>query len=332
MISVIVATHNRRHLLERTLAAFERQDWPPEDMELLVVDNGSTDGTAQWLAARLAAGAWPQVRLLHESRPGKSHAVNRGVAHATGSLLLFTDDDVVPDTGWVGAMARAMEESGADFGVGRVLPLWEAPPPAWLSPALYGVLAIPDNGPVRLRVAPGCNEHVMPIGANMALRASVIARIGGWRAELGKLRNTLRSGEDHEFFLRMLSARLEGVYEPSASVGHLVPADRLTRGYFRRWMRDNGRVVAALNRRYPQQVPALLGVPRYLWGEALRDATRALSPATAADPRQRFAVAVRLAWFAGYLRGAWFPNSLIAEQAPAPQVARRKPARLYLEQ
>ena len=274
------------------------------DIEILVVDNGSTDGTSPWLASRIAAGEWPQVRLLHESRPGKSFAVNRGVSQATGAILLLTDDDVVPEEGWITAMVTAMEKTGADFGVGRICPIWEAEPPAWLSPALYGVLAIPDNGPERLRVASGCNEQVMPIGANMAIRPSVIRRIGGWRSELGKLRDTLRSGEDHDFYLRMLEAGHVGVYEPSALVGHLVPANRLTQQYFRRWMRENGRIVSALDRRYHRPVVRLLGVPRYLWRDALSNAAGLLFPRTL-EPGPRFALSSRLAWFFGYLQGAW---------------------------
>jgi glucosyl-dolichyl phosphate glucuronosyltransferase len=272
------------------------------------------------------------VRLLHESRPGKSHAVNRGVARASGDILLFTDDDVVPGRGWVTALATAMDSTAADFGVGRVLPIWEVEPPAWLSPALYGVIATPDNGTERLRIGRGCNEHVMPIGANMAVRASVIRRIGGWRAELGKLRNTLRSGEDHEFYLRMLASGFTGVYEPTAAVGHLVPAERLTRSYFRNWMHDNGRIVAALDRWYPTATGRLLGVPRYLWRHALADAVRFFAPPTA-QRHARFTASARLAWFAGYVRASWFGPMIPATAVtPGPPGLSADPQRVFLEQ
>jgi glucosyl-dolichyl phosphate glucuronosyltransferase len=319
VISVIVATHNRRPLLERTLAALDRQKLTGSALEVLVVDNGSTDGTLDWIRARRPEGDGPALTVLHESRPGKSYAVNRGVAEARGEILLFTDDDVVPEPGWAHALATAMRQTASDFAVGRILPLWEAPPPAWLSPALYGVLAVPDNGASRLHISQGCNEHVMPIGANMAVRASVVKRLGGWRADLGKLRDTLRSGEDHEFYLRMLAANLRGVYEPSALVRHLVPASRLTRRYFRRWMHDNGRIVAALGATAPKAVPHLLGVPRYLWAAAVRDGGSLLASAARRDPAAGFSAAARLLWFAGYLRGAWQPErSRVAAQAATP--------------
>ena len=327
MISVIVATHNRRLLLERTLEALAAQQPVPGGLEILVVDNASTDGTSAAVQALARRSSGHPVRLLHEARPGKSFAVNTGVAAARGELLAFTADDVVPSPGWLSAVTGAMEETGADFCVGRIRPLWEAPPPAWISPALYGVLAIPDNGAERLIIRRGSNEHAMPIGANMAVRRAVLDRLGGWRPELGKLRHTLRSGEDHELYLRMLHAGLSGVYEPAAIVEHLVPANRLHRAYFLRWLHDNGRIVAGIERVYPPEAAKLFGVPRYLWREAAADLghlVAALRPGRAA---QRFARTTRLAWFAGYLRGAWSRQLLADALRPAaPAVGR--PARL----
>jgi GT2 family glycosyltransferase len=198
-----------------------------------------------------------------------------------------------------------MDSTGADFLVGRIRPRWETPPPAWVSPRLYGVLAVPDNGPDPFEIRAGLNEHAMPIGANMAVKADVVRKIGGWRADLGKLRDTLRSGEDHEFYLRMLRAGMRGAYEPRASVAHFVPAERLHRAYFMRWLHDNGRTVSAIEREFPSTSRYLLGVPRYLWRQAaaeLRGLGRSPGGRRGAD---RFASLTRLLWFVGYLRGAW---------------------------
>lgn len=305
VVSVIIATHNRRPLLGETLDALVHQDWPRESYEVLVVDNASTDGTSEMVASFAARNPLPAVRLLHEARPGKSHAVNQAAAAASGRILACTDDDVLPDVGWLRAIVEAMDETGSDFLVGRIRPRWETPPPAWMSPRLYGVLAVPDNGPDRFPIGAGLNEHAMPIGANMAVKADVVRRIGGWRADLGKLRDTLRSGEDHEFYLRMLRAGMRGVYEPRASVAHFVPADRLRRAYFLRWLHDNGRTVSAIEREFPSTSRYLLRVPRYLWRQAAAELARfgrSLGGRRGAD---RFASLTRLLWFVGYCRGAW---------------------------
>lgn len=305
VISVLVATHDRRRLLSETLEAIVRQDWPRDRLEVVVVDNASSDGTPEMVTAFAARPDVPAVRLLHEVRPGKSHALNQGAAAALGRILVCTDDDVLPDPGWVRAIVEALDETGADFAVGRIRPRWETPPPPWISPRLYGVLAVPDNGLERFEIRRGLNEHAMPIGANMAVRAEVVRCLGGWRADMGKLRHTLRSGEDHEFYLRMLHAGMRGVYEPRASVAHLVPAERLRRAYFLRWLHDNGRIVSALEREFPTTSRYLLGVPRYLWRQAGTELARFGRASLGRQAPERFASLTRLFWFAGYLRGAW---------------------------
>src|SRR5262249_8935063 len=243
LLSVVLATRNRRALLESTLEALLAQEWPASDYEIVVADNGSTDGTADGVRHIAARSGVCAVRYLFVGEPGKSRALNAALPHVRGDLLALTDDDVRPDPRWLAAIAAAFD-GGVQFVVGRVLPDWEAPPPGWMSPALYGVLAVPDGGTTDLPIARGLNAHIMAIGANMAVRADVARRIGGFRTDLGKLEGTLRTGEDHEFFLRLLHTGCRGVYEPRALVRHRVGAERLVPSYFRRWFHQNGRDVA----------------------------------------------------------------------------------------
>ena len=299
-VSVVIATHNRSALLARTLDALAGQRWPADRLEIVVADNRSTDDTRAVVEAAAVRDRARRIHYLYIAEPGKSFAVNAALRIATGDLLLFTDDDVVPDPRWIDRMTAALAETGADFVAGRILPRWETAPPPWMSPALYSVLAVPDNGPARVAITGDGN--IMPIGANMALRRSVVDRIGGLRGDLGKLDGTLRTGEDHEFFLRMLQAGFRGVYEPHAIVHHWVPRERLERSYFRRWLHQNGRDVAKLETAYTPAVARLLGVPRYLWRQAAIDALTALRAAFAFDDRRRFASLLRLIWFMGYVR------------------------------
>jgi len=303
VISVVIATYNRRSLLERTLGALEEQRVPRDGFEVIVADNGSTDDTSALLAVVQSRGRI-DLRVVTVAEPGKSVALNVAMPQAKGDVLAFTDDDVVPEPEWLAAIERAFEAAEVDFVAGRILPLWEAPPPAWLSPALYGVVAVPDGGPDR-QVIGGTGSSIMPIGTNLALRRDVVDRLGGWRTDLGKLRGTLRTGEDHEFFVRMLRAGCRGVYEPGARVGHFVPAGRLRQAYFREWFRGNGRVVALLEEEYPTTRRYVLGVPGYLWRTAFRDLGRAARAAVSGSAADRFASGVRLRWFAGYLQQCW---------------------------
>ena len=302
-VSVVIATRNRSVLLARTLRALASQRWPAGQMEIIVADNGSTDETGA-IVEGFSEGV--AVRYLLVTTPGKSHAVNAALQIARGDVIAFTDDDVQPDPEWLNGLAGAFAETGADYVAGRILPIWEVPPPAWMSPPLYGVLAIPDNGAERQSITADGASQVMPIGANMAVRAAVIARVGGLRTDLGKIDGSLRTGEDHEFFLRLVHEGYRGTYEPAALVRHLVPASRLSRSYFRRWLFQNGGDVACLERSYPTGVATLLGVPRYLWRVTLEAALAAARAAIRGDRAQRFASTLRVIWFAGYLRESWF--------------------------
>src|SRR5207245_10170524 len=144
-------------------------------------DNGSTDHTRAVVARAAACRSAPSIRCVYVEPPGKSHAVNAALQETRGGLIAFTDDDVLPEPGWIDGLVRAFEDPHVDFVAGRILPRWEEAPPAWMSPALYGVLAIPDNGITRREIGIDGDGGVIPIGANMAVRRTVIDRIGGLR-------------------------------------------------------------------------------------------------------------------------------------------------------
>jgi len=303
MISIIIATRDRAALLADTLRALSRLEDPGQPYELIVVDNASVDDTAAVAEAAARRGA--PIRYMYEPTPGKSHALNAAIAVARGDLLVFTDDDVLPCGAWLNEYVRAFAETGADYATGRILPLWEAPPPRWLSAPLYGVLAVPDGGERRLIISKGANEHIMPLGANMAVRRHVLDRVGGWNPALGKLQGTLRTGEDHELSLKMIEAGFIGVYEPGACVQHRVPSDRLRFSYFQRWYYENGAIEAGLEQDYPSTTRYLLSIPRYLWRQLIADAVAMLLGIVTFDIRRAAAGELRLAWFAGYLRARW---------------------------
>jgi glycosyltransferase involved in cell wall biosynthesis len=321
-VSVIIATRNRQRLLAETLDGLLHLRWPKNRFEIIIADNGSTDGTAAVVELATAANSSPDIRYLYVPQPGKSRAVNAALAIAAGDILAMTDDDVLPDAGWLDQLCTAFDETGADFVAGRIFPRWEIPPPPWMSRALYGVLAIPDNGTQRLVIAPD-KPAVVPIGANMAVRASVVADLGGLSTDLGKLDGTLRTGEDHEFFLRMLAAGYRGVYEPHAVVHHWVPQERLARAYFRRWLYQNGRDVARLEATHTTALTKVFGVPRYLWRQAAGHLWTTISGAMTGNAAARFAGEVRLLWLAGYVREVWLSHD--GPAAPAFDGGRGQP-------
>lgn len=94
-LSVIIPTYNRKHILARTLEAYMRQSARPQILEILVVDDGSTDGTGA-IVGEIAARAQVPVRHLFQPNSGLSAARNHGIREALGELILFADDDIIP--------------------------------------------------------------------------------------------------------------------------------------------------------------------------------------------------------------------------------------------
>src|SRR6266851_9112919 len=115
-LSVIVPSHNRRELLRSCLQSFERQTAPADTFEVIVVLDGSTDGTAEVLA-----GLAPSFSLtvLTQSRAGASTARNTGAVDAKGGVLLFIDDDMIASPSLVDAhlMAHCTQEGVVGVGV-----------------------------------------------------------------------------------------------------------------------------------------------------------------------------------------------------------------------
>lgn len=120
-VSVIVATRNRLDSLRRLLRSLrETRDLDKIPLEVLVVDNASTDGTAGCLEE--AVQQWPVVGALFEGRAGKNFALNVGIREARGEILCFMDDDIVLDPGWLGELVKGYQTSRYDALQPRVLP------------------------------------------------------------------------------------------------------------------------------------------------------------------------------------------------------------------
>lgn len=107
-LSVIIPTHNRLGMLKQTLACIDRQTYPRQQFEIIVVDDGSSDGTQEYL---LEAARCGEMRYLRqEPARGPSAARNAGAREALGDVLVFTDDDCLPTDGWLQALADSYAE------------------------------------------------------------------------------------------------------------------------------------------------------------------------------------------------------------------------------
>jgi glycosyltransferase involved in cell wall biosynthesis len=108
--SVVIATRDRAHALERALLSLGGQIGAPQ-FEVIVVDNGSTDSTREVVDRAVEASRVP-VRYVYEPEPNRAKARNRGIEVAGGHLVIFCDDDVVVPPGWLAAHDAAHASDG----------------------------------------------------------------------------------------------------------------------------------------------------------------------------------------------------------------------------
>jgi len=226
-ISIILCTHNRAELLGPCLELLLGQKGH-SSYEIIVVDNASTDNTAEVIRDFFKSD--PQGRLVHEFEPeiGKSYALNRALKLARGGILLFTDDDVLVGTDWVNNMADAFKANDADGVGGKILPEWKTERPEWFSRALYPNLALIDYGDDTFVI----NNDRPYYGANMAFRRLVFEKIGNFKTHLGRKGKLLLGNEDTELCKRAMKAGFRLIYNPNACVHHIIQDDRMTKKYF----------------------------------------------------------------------------------------------------
>ena len=312
--SVVIATYNRAGDLRGTLDSLSRLQ-PDGPWEVLVVDNNSSDDTRQVVEA--AARTFPvELRYLFEGRQGRSPALNTGFAASRGDIIVTTDDDVRVAADWLNAAGRGLEMPDAGYVGGRVLPIWSAPRPAWLPDRggrLWAVVALLDYGD-----APREFGARVPLGVNMAFRRTALEHAGMLDPETGRRAGTLLGQEVREWCIRARRAGVRGFYVPDMVVEHIIPGDRLTKAYFRRWFywRGISRALlyerAGLDLENPEEstvditkVAHVFGVPRYMFRRALTNALDWLRAAFSGRAAEAFEHETWLWFFAGVVRQRW---------------------------
>jgi glycosyltransferase involved in cell wall biosynthesis len=226
-LSICICTYNRSESLKRVLSSLVLQkDIEPESIEVLVVDNNSTDGTSKALEAFHRS---LPIRCVTESQQGVAHARNRAALEFRGDVLLFADDDVRLEPRWLAAYQDAIRRfPNAEYFGGRILPDWGEAKPRWIGdeplPLIDGALVWFDHG---VETRPSLATEPLPFSASLAVKRSLFEKIGLFRADLGIGPTVLGRGEDTEFLLRARDAGMQGVYVGEALCFHSYDSRRL---------------------------------------------------------------------------------------------------------
>lgn len=231
-VSVIICTRNRAEELAEGVGLLVAQGATRNGSEIIIVDNASTDATAE-LSLELAA-RYPGVRVIREERPGLSHARNAGAAAARNPRLCYLDDDARPAPGWRESMAWALGCPGIAAAGGPIAALWPAQrEPNWPPDGLEGSLSVLDRGDIPQLLVP----PEIAYGANWAIRQPVLESVGGFDGHLGYSPDVHIGGEEVAVAWRVHLRGLGGtLYVPGGAVGHRISPDRLHDSYLVRRM------------------------------------------------------------------------------------------------
>jgi len=241
-VTVAICTYNRAAWLRQTLDGVTRQDYPPELLEVLVIDNNSTDGTADLVASY--RGARHPPRHVLETRQGANFARNRAIAEARGDVIVFGDDDILVESDWLRHLVRpfANDAAGRIGAVaGEVIPVFPQGCPPWVG-RFHGPQALrTDTGPT----PPGPT----PMSANLAFRRKIFSELGMFDTSVGRQGGLIFSGDENLVIHRLRRAGYEVWFSPEARVRHQMPAGRTTLRYMLRHAFDSARsrVVGRVN-------------------------------------------------------------------------------------
>jgi glycosyltransferase involved in cell wall biosynthesis len=201
-VSVVVPCFNGIKTIPECLASLAVQTYPRDRFEVLLVDNGSQDGTCDY-----ARSFFPWVKLVHCAEKGSGHARNAGIRESRGEFILSTDSDCVVDRAWITYLIELFEAAPPEVAAigGRIAPYSlktavERYEPAWVSQ--------PDIRKVGRRVSYTATP-------NAAFRAAALNTVGGFDGDSGH--------DDTDLGIRLIGAGFEIRYTDQAIVKHRNP-------------------------------------------------------------------------------------------------------------
>jgi glycosyltransferase involved in cell wall biosynthesis len=296
-VSVVLPTYNRCKTLRSALEKLLLQIVSGIDYEIIVVDNNSPDRTRETVASFVEKDS--RFRYVLETRQGVSHARNAGIQAARADLIVFCDDDVEVPPSWIQQNYKAALRFPQSAYIGaRILPIWEAPPPAWAQWSM-APFALSDLGDEPVVVCPE-NKQCL-VTASLAVPRRTFQQAGMFDVETQKVKDAPCSTEDFEWEKKIWACGGYGVYVPDILCYTPIPQDRVRKSYHRRWHFCHG-TLNAISRTSDFEGPrCFLGVALFVYRLALQAAFNVVRYAFRSDARA-FSFETRIWFFLGFIR------------------------------
>lgn len=296
MVTVIIASYNGSKTLPLVLDAYTRLHAPEGGWKLVIVDNASTDGSAELINSY--QDKLP-LTYLYEARQGKNPSLNQALQHVEGELVVFSDDDAIPEPEWLNQLAlqASQQPQYAVFG-GRIVPRWPFPPPQWVLDwvplgVTYAVLDDNPTGPI----SPG-----MVWGANMAVRAEIFANGVRFDESIGPKGQHYPMGSETSFNETLGKLGHQAWHCAEATVEHIIRPQQLEQQWVLQRAYKFGRGQYLKERGdWPENMPLWRGIPRWKWRKLMAQHWRRFMGRLRGDQREIFKASWEIAYLQGYL-------------------------------
>lgn len=283
-VSIIFATYKRNDLLTKTLQGIADADTQGIDWEVIVVDNAGDAETHQ--TAHRFTDELP-LKYLVETSPGKNSALNTALNHAQGDLIIFTDDDIIPDKNWIKSLiAAAGRCPKADIFGGRILPIFppNTQPPAIDHPFIKSAYVIADWDMPEGEINP---ERIW--GPNMMVRRRLFDQGLRFNPAIGPNGSNYIMGSETEFCVRVAASGSKFIYVPSATVNHHIREEQLTFSWICGRAFRYGRGIAAMDNTPAKRI---FNIPRYMLSHILTSYVQYLLSCLRKDKSIKIACAI----------------------------------------
>ena len=233
-LSVVIPTLNRANNLRTALNSITKQTLSQSEFEVIVINNGSTDETET--VVKSFSSKIKNLQYLYTVESGLHVGRHLGLKMSNSQILVYADDDIEAFPGWLAAIKKTFKDEKVCLVGGKNLPKFEVDPPPWLKEVwsqkgkygkAFSYLSISDLGNKVKEIDP---YYIW--GCNFSVRKSVLLESKGFHPDGMPSKLTKYRGDGESYVARfVLSKGYKSVYNPQASIFHLISKEKMTIDY-----------------------------------------------------------------------------------------------------
>lgn len=297
-ITVAVCSYNAMQYLPNLIEKLSAQDCSIP-FEVLIIDNNSTDNT-QELVERVAATSTVPIRYVNEAEQGIPFARNRAIEESLSSrYLAFIDADEIPEKVWLQAAVRILSDDAIDCVGGKIsIALPNRPP--WLSNDLLPFYGEVNHSNQTFRII----DPSTPIwSGNIAYNTRIFQQGLRFDTRYNRKGKGIGGGSDGIMFSYFLQHQFTLVYEPEMEILHLIPDEKIKRGYFLKLHYLAGKKSGLYEMNFDGK--KILGIPGFLFAQLFKKTYQVLY-LRFVKPYTYMREAMNLTYHLGMMTGFYF--------------------------